>query len=71
MRVRIGLHCTAIIGLLYAAFGVFESLTKFALGLIVACCAVIAYGLLETLQSESDRRLAEGRETVWQRRDCL
>jgi hypothetical protein len=71
MRIRIGLLFTVIIGLLYAAFGVFESTTKFAVGLIVACCAVIAYGLLERLDAESDRRLAEGRETVWKRRDCL
>ena len=67
MRIRVGLQLTAIIGLFYAAFGLFESLTKFALGLIVACLAVIAYGLLDTL--ESDRRLSEGREKVWQRRD--
>jgi hypothetical protein len=70
MRIRIGLHLTAIIGLFYAAFGVFESLTKFALGLIVSCLAVIAYGMLDTLESESDRRLSEGREKVWQRRDA-
>jgi hypothetical protein len=68
MRIRIGLQLTAIIGLFYAAFGVFESLTKFAAGLIVSCLAVIAYGLLDTL--ESDRRLSEGRDKVWQRRDA-
>jgi hypothetical protein len=66
MRIRIGLHLSAIIGLLYAAFGVFESLTKFAVGLIVVCLSVIAYGLLDTLE---DRRLYQGREQVWQRRD--
>jgi len=70
MRIRIGLQLTAIIGLFYAAFGVFESLTKFAVGLIVSCLAVIAYGLLETLESQSDRRLSQGREQVWQRRDA-
>jgi hypothetical protein len=69
MRIRIGLLLTAIIGLFYAAFGLFESLTKFAVGLIVSCLAVIAYGLLDTLESESDRRLSEGREQVWQRRE--
>ncbi len=69
MRVRIGLHLTVIIGLLYGAFGLFESLTKFALGISVACVAVIAYGLLDALESEADRRLAEGREQVWRRRD--
>ena len=66
MRIRIGLQLTFIIGLLYAAFGLFESLTKFAVGLIVACLAVIAYGLLDTVESE---RLMQGREKVWQRRD--
>ena len=66
MRIRIGLQLTVIIGLLYAAFGLFESLTKFAVGLIVACLAVIAYGLLDTVESE---RLMQGREKVWQRRD--
>ena len=66
MRLRIGLQLTVIIGLLYAAFGLFESLTKFAVGLIVACLAVIAYGLLDTVEAE---RLSQGREKVWQRRD--
>ena len=66
MRLRIGLQLTVIIGLLYAAFGLFESLTKFAVGLIVASLAVIAYGLLDTVESE---RLMQGREKVWQRRD--
>lgn len=66
MRIRIGLQLTVIIGLLYAAFGLFESLTKFAVGLIVASLAVIAYGLLDTVESE---RLTQARETVWQRRD--
>jgi biopolymer transport protein ExbB/TolQ len=70
MRLRIGLQLTFIIGLLYAAFGLFESLTKFAVGLIVACLAVIAYGLLDTVEAEADRRLTRGREKVWQRRDA-
>ena len=67
MRVRIGLHLTAIFGLLYAAFGLFESLTKFAAGIVVVCLAIIACGLLDTVE---DQRLAEGREKVWQRRDA-
>ena len=66
MRIRIGLQLTVIIGLLYAAFGLFESLTKFAVGLIVASLAVIAYGLLDTVEAE---RLTQAREKVWQRRD--
>lgn len=67
MRLRIGLQLTFIIGLLYASFGLFESLTKFAVGLTIACLAVIGYGLLDRI--ESDR--AQGREQVWQRRDNL
>ena len=67
MRIRVGLQLTVIIGLLYAAFGLFESLTKFAVGLIVASLAVIAYGLLDTVEAE---RLTRGREKVWQRRDA-
>jgi hypothetical protein len=59
MRIRVGLQLTVIIGLLYAAFGLFESLTKFAVGLIVASLAVIAYGLLDTVEAE---RLTRGRE---------
>ena len=66
MRIRIGLHLTAIFGLLYAAFGLFESLTKFAVGIVVVCLAIIGCGLLDTLE---DRRLYQGREKVWQRRD--
>jgi uncharacterized membrane protein len=67
MRVRIGLHLTAIFGLLYAAFGLFESLTKFAVGIVVVCLAIIACGLLDTFE---DQRLADDREKVWQRRDA-
>ena len=67
MRVRIGLHLTAIFGLLYAAFGLFESLTKFAVGIVVVCLAIIGCGLLDTFE---DQRLADDREKVWQRRDA-
>ena len=67
MRVRIGLHLTAIFGLLYSAFGLFESLTKFAVGIVVVCLSIIACGLLDTFE---DQRLADDREKVWQRRDA-
>ena len=66
MTLRIGLQLTFIIGLLYASFGLFESLTKFAVGLTVACLAVIGYELLDRIESD---RMTEGREQVWQRRD--
>jgi biopolymer transport protein ExbB/TolQ len=69
ISVRVGLVLTFIVGCLYAAFGVFESLGKFALGLIVACVAVIIHGYLDYQQSDHDYRITREREQVWARRD--
>ena len=69
MRIRIGLVLTFIAGCLYAAFGVWESLGKFSLGLIVACVAVIAHGYLDYRQSNLDERISRERDQVWARRD--
>ena len=68
-RIRIGLFLSAIIGLLYTAFGVFESTGKFAAGLIVCSLAVIAVGLLDHLESDINERLLQNRESVWARRE--
>ena len=68
-RIRIGLALTFIIGSLYSAFGLFESLTKFAVGIIVACLAVIGFGLIDHLESEHDNRIIQERQQVWARRD--
>jgi hypothetical protein len=68
-RVRIGLVITFIIGCLYSAFGVFESLEKFGLGLIVACMAVIAHGYIDYRESDHNYRIIRQREQVWARRD--
>ena len=68
-RIRIGLALTFIIGSLYSAFGLFESLTKFAVGVIVACLAVIGFGLIDHLESEHDNRIIRERQQVWSRRD--
>jgi hypothetical protein len=68
-RIRIGLVLTFIIGCLYATFGLFESLGKFSLGLIVACLAVIAYGLVDHLESEHNNQIFVERQRVWARRD--
>jgi len=68
-RIRIGLALTFIIGSLYAAFGLFESLTKFSVGIIVSCLAVIGFGLLDHLEAEHDNRIIRERQEVWARRD--
>jgi hypothetical protein len=69
MRIRVGLVLTFIVGCLYAAFGVFESLTKFGVGLIVAAVAVIIHGYLDYQQSDHDYQITREREQVWARRD--
>jgi len=68
-RIRIGLLLSFIIGCLYATFGLFESLTKFTVGIVVACLAVIAYGLVDYLEAEHDNQIHTEREKVWARRD--
>jgi len=68
-RIRIGLALTFIIGSLYSAFGLFESLTKFSVGIIVSCLAVIGFGLLEHLEAQHDNQILLERDRVWARRD--
>ena len=68
-RIRIGLMITVIVGCFYAAFGVFESLTKFGVGLIVASTAWIVHGFLDYQQSDHDYRITRERAQVWARRD--
>jgi hypothetical protein len=52
-RLRIGLVMSMIIGLLYASFGIFESLTKFGVGVAVGAAAVVGLGLLDFLEARS------------------
>jgi hypothetical protein len=68
-RIRIGLVLTFIIGCLYAAFALFDSLTKFSVGITVGCLAIIAYGLCDYLEVEHDHRIRAERQRVWCRRD--
>jgi len=68
-RIRVGLSLTVLIGGMYAACGLFTSLTDFGVGLVVASLGVIGYGLLDFLDSHRDEQLARGREAVWARRD--
>jgi hypothetical protein len=68
-RIRIGLVLTFIIGCLYSTFGLFESLGKFALGIIIAALSVIAYGLVDYVEARHNEQLFVEREKVWARRD--
>jgi hypothetical protein len=68
-RIRIGLAGTFIIGCFYSVFGLFDSLAKFAIGLIVAMLSVIAFGLTDYLEAEHDNQIFREREQVWARRD--
>jgi hypothetical protein len=69
-RIRIGLVLTFIIGCLYASFGLFDSLTKFSLGIVVGSLAMIAYGLCDYLEVEHEKQIRAERLRVWCRRDA-
>jgi hypothetical protein len=68
-RIRIGLVLTFVIGSLYSAFGLFESLAKFGLGIIVASMAAITYGLVDYVEERHDQLILDERDQVWCRRD--
>jgi len=70
-RIRIGLVLTFVIGALYASYGLFESLAKFSLGVIVACLAAIGYGLVDYMEDRHERRILAERQQVWRRRDGI
>jgi len=55
VSIRIGLALTFVIGCLYAAFGVFESLWKFGIGMIVSSVAVLVWGYLDYSSSHDLR----------------
>jgi len=68
-RVRVSLALTTIIGALYAAVGLFESLGHFALGTIIAASAVMGYGLVDFIEHRRREEMARYRAEVWHRRD--
>lgn len=68
-RLRIGFALTAIIGALYAAAGLFDSLTHFSTGVIVTSLAVIGVGLVDYCEARTSQRIAATRAAVWARRD--
>ena len=69
-RIRIGLTLTIIAASMYAAAGLFHSLTDFAVGTVTACLAMIGYGLVDFLEAHRDEQTARGREAVWARREA-
>jgi len=69
MSVRIALALTFVLGCLYSAFGVFESLWKFGVGMIVSSVAVLVWGYLDYTDSSHNDRIAQERDNVWARRD--
>jgi hypothetical protein len=68
MKVRVALALTFVLGCLYAAFGVFESLWKFGTGMIVSSVAVVVWGYLDYSGGHDDR-ISQERTDVWARRD--
>lgn len=68
-RTRIGCAITILIGLIYAASGLVESLFHFGIGLAVASAGLIGYGLCDFIDSHRDEQLRRHRAEVWHRRD--
>lgn len=68
-RIRIGMAISVLIGVIYAAAGLLDSLTDFGLGLAVASLGVIGYGLCDFLEDRHMMAMHQGRESVWSRRD--
>jgi len=69
IRIRFALVASFILGCFFATFGLFDSLTKFAVGAIVACLSVIGFGLMDYLETQHDNFLLQERQDVWARRD--
>lgn len=46
-RLRVGFALTTILGGIYAAVGLFDSLTQLTVGVVLACIGVIGSGAVE------------------------
>lgn len=66
---RIGFVITTLAGAMYAAAGLFTSLTEFGVGLAVACAALVGHGCVDFCESRRDDRIYRTRQQVWDRRD--
>jgi hypothetical protein len=68
-RIRFGALLTAILGVIYGAAGLMESVTSFGIGMAVAAAAITLYGLLDFIETSRDERIRRQRLDVWFRRD--
>lgn len=67
-RIKIGLTLTMLVGAMWAAVGLFESLTQVAVGLVVTAVASIGLGAIHYVEDRRDDQWLY-REAVWMRRD--
>jgi len=51
MSVRVALVLTIILGSIYAAAGLFDTLLHFTVGIVVACVGLIGYGLVDWIET--------------------
>lgn len=65
---RIALYLLMLAGAMYAAAGLFSSLTDFGIGTAVAAFAWLAHSLLCYVH---DQNITDTRESVWARRDGI
>lgn len=68
-RIRIGMVISVVIGSIYAAAGLFSSLTEFGIGVAVASLGLIGYGLCDFVEDHHNHSIYQTREAVWARRD--
>ena len=68
-RVRIALAVTFLLGVIYGFSGLMSSVAEFLIGMGVAMTALLAYGLVDFIESHRDERLHRTRVEVWARRD--
>jgi len=69
-RLRIGFTITILLGAIWAAVGLFDSLAQVAIGLLLGGAAALALGLVDYLEQRDDEKLAAGRDATWKRRDA-
>lgn len=67
-RLKIGFTLTMLLGAMWAAVGLFDSLTQVAVGLIVMASASIGLGAVQWVEDRRDDAWLY-REAVWVRRE--
>lgn len=66
---RIGFAMTTIIGLLYTAVGLFDSMLQLGIGIALTAAGVCGYGAVDYVEHRQIARWQDGRDTVWKRRE--